>query len=59
MCFIPGLYHRNRCPKGKACNFLHVFQNPSAEFFDADRDYSPRRTSDNRLYNRNEDFVEF
>ncbi|XP_072180005.1 uncharacterized protein [Diadema setosum] len=39
---ICGLFHRNRCPKGKHCNFLHVFQNPSREFSEADQDYPPR-----------------
>lgn len=22
----------NRCPKGRVCNFLHVFQNPNRRF---------------------------
>ncbi|XP_034417456.1 U2 small nuclear ribonucleoprotein auxiliary factor 35 kDa subunit-related protein 2 [Cyclopterus lumpus] len=35
---ICGLFDRQRCPKGKHCNFLHVFRNPSNEFWEADRD---------------------
>ncbi|XP_061890485.1 U2 small nuclear ribonucleoprotein auxiliary factor 35 kDa subunit-related protein 1 [Entelurus aequoreus] len=35
---ICGLFDRNRCPKGKHCNFLHVFRNPANEFWEADRD---------------------
>ena len=33
-----GLYSQNRCPKGKHCNFLHVFRNPGGAFSRADRD---------------------
>jgi len=29
---ICGLYDRNECPKGKECNFLHVFKNPHGEY---------------------------
>lgn len=42
---ICGLFDRRKCPKGKHCNFLHVFQNPGHEFWDADHDiglYSER-----------------
>eukprot|EP00795_Rhopilema_esculentum_P016677 gene16677-8119_t len=35
---ICGTFARNRCPRGKNCNFLHVFRNPNNEFKDADRD---------------------
>uniref|UniRef100_A0ABM0GXL8 U2 small nuclear ribonucleoprotein auxiliary factor 35 kDa subunit-related protein 2-like n=1 Tax=Saccoglossus kowalevskii TaxID=10224 RepID=A0ABM0GXL8_SACKO len=35
---ICGLFAKKRCPKGKHCNFLHVFQNPGGEFTAADRD---------------------
>ncbi|XP_037552796.1 U2 small nuclear ribonucleoprotein auxiliary factor 35 kDa subunit-related protein 2 [Nematolebias whitei] len=35
---ICGLYDRKKCPKGKHCNFLHVFRNPGNEFWEADRD---------------------
>lgn len=43
---ICGLFDRQRCPKGKHCNFLHVFRNPSNEFWEADRDLhmSPDRS---------------
>lgn len=40
---ICGLFDRQKCPKGKHCNFLHVFRNPGNEFWEADRDFSPRR----------------
>ncbi|KAG7467170.1 hypothetical protein MATL_G00150590 [Megalops atlanticus] len=35
---ICGLYDRKKCPKGKHCNFLHVYRNPGGEFWEADRD---------------------
>ncbi|XP_051918386.1 U2 small nuclear ribonucleoprotein auxiliary factor 35 kDa subunit-related protein 2 [Hippocampus zosterae] len=35
---ICGLFDRKKCPKGKHCNFLHVFRNPGNEFWEADRD---------------------
>lgn len=49
MFFYPcllGLFDRQKCPKGKHCNFLHVFRNPTNEFWEADRDLhlSPDRS---------------
>lgn len=43
---ICGLFDRQKCPKGKHCNFLHVFRNPTNEFWEADRDLhlSPDRS---------------
>ncbi|KAG7277870.1 hypothetical protein CRUP_001322 [Coryphaenoides rupestris] len=38
---ICGLFNKLKCPKGKHCNFLHVFRNPGNEFWEADRDMSP------------------
>ncbi|XP_028836710.1 U2 small nuclear ribonucleoprotein auxiliary factor 35 kDa subunit-related protein 1 [Denticeps clupeoides] len=35
---ICGLFDRKKCPKGKHCNFLHVFRNPGGEFSKADLD---------------------
>ncbi|KAL5005207.1 hypothetical protein ScPMuIL_018663 [Solemya velum] len=49
---ICGLFGKRTCPKGKGCNFLHVFRNPENEFWDADQDfnnYFPR--SDRRGWN--------
>lgn len=43
---ICGLFERNRCPRGKNCNFLHVYHNPGNEFHDRD-DLSPGRTPQN------------
>jgi len=43
---ICGLFERNRCPRGKNCNFLHVYQNPRNEFNHRD-DLSPGRTPHN------------
>ncbi|CAL8351734.1 unnamed protein product [Merluccius merluccius] len=43
---ICGLFNKLKCPKGKHCNFLHVFRNPGNEFWEADRDLSPDRTRD-------------
>ena len=48
-----GLFTYKRCPKGKRCNFLHVFRNPGGAFSRADQDLShlspsPRRRSSYR-----------
>lgn len=40
---ICGLFGRNRCPRGKNCNFLHVYHNPGDEFNHRE-DLSPTRT---------------
>ncbi|XP_039600936.1 U2 small nuclear ribonucleoprotein auxiliary factor 35 kDa subunit-related protein 2 isoform X1 [Polypterus senegalus] len=54
---ICGLFDRQKCPRGKHCNFLHVYRNPNRQFWEADHDYhlSPERSiqssgrlSDNR-----------
>uniref|UniRef100_A0A8C9FRG9 Zinc finger CCCH-type, RNA binding motif and serine/arginine rich 2 n=1 Tax=Pavo cristatus TaxID=9049 RepID=A0A8C9FRG9_PAVCR len=44
---ICGLFERQKCPRGKHCNFLHVFKNPNNEFWEANRDIrvSPERTN--------------
>ncbi|XP_045764596.1 U2 small nuclear ribonucleoprotein auxiliary factor 35 kDa subunit-related protein 2 [Maniola jurtina] len=34
---ICGLQSRKRCPKGRTCNFLHVFRNPMRLSFDENR----------------------
>ncbi|XP_007538699.1 U2 small nuclear ribonucleoprotein auxiliary factor 35 kDa subunit-related protein 2 isoform X3 [Erinaceus europaeus] len=43
---ICGLFEMQQCPRGKHCNFLHVFRNPNNEFWEANRDIylSPDRT---------------
>lgn len=43
---ICGLFEIQQCPRGKHCNFLHVFRNPNNEFWEANRDIhlSPERT---------------
>ncbi|KFO24969.1 U2 small nuclear ribonucleoprotein auxiliary factor 35 kDa subunit-related protein 2 [Fukomys damarensis] len=43
---ICGLFEIQQCPRGKHCNFLHVFRNPNNEFWEANRDLylSPDRT---------------
>ncbi|XP_068390395.1 U2 small nuclear ribonucleoprotein auxiliary factor 35 kDa subunit-related protein 2-like isoform X1 [Eschrichtius robustus] len=43
---ICGLFEIQQCPRGKHCNFLHVFRNPNNEFWEANRDMylSPDRT---------------
>lgn len=52
-----GLFFKRRCPKGRSCNFLHVFRNPGNAFADADHDrgyswrqrqYSPKLWSRSR-----------
>ncbi|XP_032888814.1 U2 small nuclear ribonucleoprotein auxiliary factor 35 kDa subunit-related protein 2 isoform X2 [Amblyraja radiata] len=55
---ICGLYERRKCPRGKHCNFLHVFRNPNSEFWEADRDLctSPeRRKSYSNKYSERRD----
>ncbi|KAM3933307.1 U2 small nuclear ribonucleoprotein auxiliary factor 35 kDa subunit-related protein 2 [Leptodactylus fuscus] len=44
---ICGLFERQKCPRGKHCNFLHVFRNPNNEFWEANRDLnmSPDRAN--------------
>ncbi|XP_036768811.1 U2 small nuclear ribonucleoprotein auxiliary factor 35 kDa subunit-related protein 2 isoform X1 [Manis pentadactyla] len=44
---ICGLFEIQQCPRGKHCNFLHVFRNPNNEFWEANRDIylSPDRTA--------------
>lgn len=44
---ICGLFERQKCPRGKHCNFLHVFRNPNNEFWEANRDMntSPDRSN--------------
>nr|Q62377.1 RecName: Full=U2 small nuclear ribonucleoprotein auxiliary factor 35 kDa subunit-related protein 2; AltName: Full=CCCH type zinc finger, RNA-binding motif and serine/arginine rich protein 2; AltName: Full=U2(RNU2) small nuclear RNA auxiliary factor 1-like 2; AltName: Full=U2AF35-related protein; Short=URP [Mus musculus]BAA08143.1 U2af1-rs2 [Mus musculus] len=38
---ICGLFEVQQCPRGKHCNFLHVFRNPNNEYRDANRDLYP------------------
>ncbi|XP_037082883.1 LOW QUALITY PROTEIN: U2 small nuclear ribonucleoprotein auxiliary factor 35 kDa subunit-related protein 2-like [Pollicipes pollicipes] len=35
---ICGAFFKGTCPKGRNCNFLHVYKNPGSEFWRADRD---------------------
>ncbi|XP_030058173.1 U2 small nuclear ribonucleoprotein auxiliary factor 35 kDa subunit-related protein 2 [Microcaecilia unicolor] len=51
---ICGLFERQKCPRGKHCNFLHVFKNPNNEFWEASRDIpmSPERTNPYRRRSR-------
>nr|XP_058912016.1 U2 small nuclear ribonucleoprotein auxiliary factor 35 kDa subunit-related protein 2-like [Kogia breviceps] len=43
---ICGLFEIQQCPRGKHCNFLHVFRNPNNECWEENRDMylSPDRT---------------
>ena len=43
---ICGLFEIQQCPRGRHCNFLHVFRNPNSESWEANRDIylSPDRT---------------
>jgi len=51
-CFLPaGLFHQRKCPKGRHCNFMHVFCNPGNEFHEADLDIF-RLGSSSRRENR-------
>jgi len=39
-----GLFDKRLCPRGKACNFLHVFRNPGNTFSVPNRtDFDPER----------------
>ena len=49
--FFLGLYNRQQCPKGKHCNFLHVFENPGGAFSILDSDHL-RTSPGRRLYPR-------
>lgn len=37
---ICGLYFKQKCPKGDACNFLHVFKDPGPPFYKLNEDRS-------------------
>jgi len=43
---ICGLFDRSICPRGKQCNFLHVFRNPNGEYADEERPYQRQKDSD-------------
>ena len=43
-----GQFQRRCCPKGKKCNFLHVFTNPGNTFWRADRDLPPPPSIEDR-----------
>ncbi|XP_077284728.1 uncharacterized protein LOC143910216 isoform X2 [Arctopsyche grandis] len=45
---ICGLFASNRCPKGRACNFLHVFHNPNDMFGDSMRRNGSHNYKENR-----------
>ncbi|KAL3181810.1 hypothetical protein MRX96_008120 [Rhipicephalus microplus] len=40
---ICGLFFRRTCPKGRSCNFLHVFRNPTDECWHESRSPPPQR----------------
>ena len=59
---VCGLYDRRKCPRGKDCNFLHVFRNPGDEFSQLDKEETSEQTnrtsikeSDERIYQRSRD----
>ena len=42
--FSAGLFDKRLCPRGKTCNFLHVFRNPKNAFSVPNRtDFDPER----------------
>lgn len=49
---ICGQFHKNCCPKGRSCNFLHVFRNPRNAFYAADRDHQDWRRKQQRERDR-------
>ncbi|XP_070388744.1 U2 small nuclear ribonucleoprotein auxiliary factor 35 kDa subunit-related protein 2-like isoform X1 [Dermacentor albipictus] len=40
---VCGLFFRRACPKGRGCNFLHVFRNPTDECWHESRSPPPQR----------------
>jgi hypothetical protein len=47
---VCGLFDKNQCPRGRHCNFLHVFRNPNGEY-DLQRDTEKReRGGEEREY---------
>lgn len=49
--FFVGLFSVRRCPKGNACNFLHVFRNPGNLFTEFTR-YSKTNNINNELVSK-------
>ncbi|XP_059172709.1 U2 small nuclear ribonucleoprotein auxiliary factor 35 kDa subunit-related protein 2-like isoform X1 [Physella acuta] len=49
---ICGLASKKRCPKGKSCNFLHVFRNPGGEFSEMDYDQNLQDRYENQRENK-------
>ena len=47
ICLCTGQFAQKKCPKGKHCNFLHVFRNPRGAFSRADRDLPPSTSPTN------------
>lgn len=41
---ICGSFLRRACVKGRTCNYLHVFRNPTKEFVAADHDWKEKET---------------
>ncbi|XP_073473037.1 U2 small nuclear ribonucleoprotein auxiliary factor 35 kDa subunit-related protein 2 [Aquarana catesbeiana] len=58
---ICGLFERQKCPRGKHCNFLHVFKNPTNEFWEADRDLnlSPDRNNPSERWERSSRYDDY
>lgn len=54
---ICGQFHKRCCPKGRACNFLHVFRNPGNAFNAADRDQQEWRCKQHRPTNTSPNIV--
>ncbi|XP_021347037.1 U2 small nuclear ribonucleoprotein auxiliary factor 35 kDa subunit-related protein 2-like isoform X2 [Mizuhopecten yessoensis] len=49
---VCGLFGSGRCPKGRNCNFFHVFKNPGNEFWESDRNFDRYRQSNTQSRNR-------
>ena len=50
---ICGLFERKQCPRGKYCNFLHMFRNPNNEFWEANRDMYTSPDQSNSSFGKN------
>ena len=47
-----GVFAKNRCPKGRNCNFIHAFRNPGNMFWEADRDLTVHERNRRDRYDR-------
>ncbi|CAF0759050.1 unnamed protein product [Rotaria sordida] len=49
---ICGLSERGKCPKGRRCNYLHVFRNPPLKSIETNKEKSSRKHKRSKSYDR-------